>query len=152
MLALAGRECTVYAGGDVLPICMLWTVDLSCRSLALLMPLKHCGWYMGSEFHHQPFYFSWRSIALSLVCAITMMMLSEMWAFWDPFGKGMNVFSWSLGIASEIDNMLNEFYEQDTRVMVRKHAYMPPSRELNSFLAPEYDPGVRRTRMWIHAE
>ena len=30
-------------------------------------------------------------------------------------------------MAMEIDNMLNEFYEYDTRVLIRKHAYMDPS-------------------------
>lgn len=61
---------------------------------------------------------------LTLVCAVIMMILAEMWAMWDPFGKGMNTFSWTLGIASEIDNMLNEFYEAQMKAPVREHRFM----------------------------
>ncbi|XWW97451.1 hypothetical protein V2A60_005433 [Cordyceps javanica] len=67
---------------------------------------------------------TWRMSFLATTCAMVMMVLAEMWSLWDPFGLGMNTFSWTLGIASEIDNMLNEFYESENKVPVREHKFM----------------------------
>lgn len=123
MLALAGRECTVYAGCDVVPLCMLWTVDVCSRVVALVMPVRRCAWIDSARGS----YVTWPMGFLALVCTVIMMILAEMWSMWDPFGQGMNPFSWTLGIASEIDNMLNEFYESENKVPVREHKFMDVS-------------------------
>lgn len=134
MLALAGRETTVYTGGDVVPVCILVTVDVCCRMLALLIPIQRCSWFMADESEGGALVLSWKFVLLALVCAAVMTILEEMLTMWNPFGRAMNTFPWSLGIASEIDNMLNEFYEYDRGVMVRKHGYMQSSRERNEMM------------------
>ncbi|KAM3513511.1 hypothetical protein MY11210_002798 [Beauveria gryllotalpidicola] len=120
ILAFGGRECTVYASCDVIPNCTLWTVDICCRLIALSVPIRRCSWLVkpvGMDLIV-------RMALLVVMPAAAMLILAEMWSLWNPFGKGLNTFSWTLGIASEIDNMLNEFYESETKVPVREHKFM----------------------------
>lgn len=70
-------------------------------------------------------------IVMALISATVMTILEEMWCLWDPYGKAINTLTWTRGIASEIDHMLNEFYEYDTATLIRKHAYMGASAQLN---------------------
>lgn len=140
MLALAGRECSLFSYSDVAPVAFMWTVDLCCRALAFGSPIQNCDWLvnatdssdLGFQIPRLGAVLSW--IAVSIVSATILTILNEMWQLWDPFGKAVNAYSWSLGIASEIDNMLNEFYEYDTNILIRKHAYMDASAYFNGML------------------
>lgn len=140
MLAMAGRECSIFSKCDVTPVAVLWTVDVCCRAIAFGMPVQHCSWLLNttsgesSGFQFPTFGVLVSALGLSVLSATIMTVLAEMWTLWDPFGTAMNTFSWSLGIATEIDHMLNEFYEYDIKVLVRKHAYMDPSAELNGMI------------------
>lgn len=64
-------------------------------------------------------------IILALICTVGMMLLDEMWSMWDPYGRGINVHSWTLGIAMEIDAMINEFNEWKTMRVVQPHECVP---------------------------
>ncbi|KAK3186463.1 hypothetical protein K4F52_004764 [Lecanicillium sp. MT-2017a] len=137
MLALAGRECSIFSKRDVTPVAVLWTIDICCRAIAFGTPIQHCDWLVNGTsegFEIPSLEILGSALVMSVLSATIMAVLSEMWTLWDPFGKGMNTFSWSLGIATEIDHMLNEFYEYDTKVLVRKHAYMDPSAQLNGMM------------------
>lgn len=137
MLALAGRECSIFSKRDVTPVAVLWTIDICCRAIAFGTPVQHCDWLVNGTsegFEIPSLEVLGSALVMSVLSATIMAVLSEMWTLWDPFGKGMNTFSWSLGIATEIDHMLNEFYEYDTKVLVRKHAYMDPSAQLNGMM------------------
>ncbi|OAA69629.1 hypothetical protein ISF_02899 [Cordyceps fumosorosea ARSEF 2679] len=128
MLALAGRECTVYGGSDVIPLCMLWTIDVCSRGIAFTVPIRRCSWFMSTS----GLPLVWRMAILAVTSAMVIILLNEMWSLWDPFGRGVNTFSWTLGIASEIDNMINEFYESENKVPVREHKFMDSGEYLSS--------------------
>lgn len=140
MLALAGRECSIFSFLDVAPIAFLWSVHLAGWLIAMYCPVQNCDWLVSwtpHEFEDSgSLQFPSLSImvvmgVLSVLSAMLTTVLSEMWKMWDPFGAGTNTHAWTLGIATEIDNMLNEFYEYDTKGLIRKHAYMDPSAYLN---------------------
>ncbi|KAF7551110.1 hypothetical protein G7Z17_g5232 [Cylindrodendrum hubeiense] len=63
---------------------------------------------------------------ISAMSATILTLLQELWNMWDPFGKGINTFAWTLGIAREIDDMLNEYDEYDENSLIRVHSYMQP--------------------------
>ncbi len=47
---------------------------------------------------------------VTMTCAGAMIIIREMWSFWNPVGRAMNSFSWTLGIAAGMDLMVNDFY------------------------------------------
>ncbi|POR31561.1 Uncharacterized protein TPAR_08246 [Tolypocladium paradoxum] len=140
MLALAGRECGIFSFLDVAPIAFLWSVHLAGWLIAVYCPVQNCDWLVAwtPEEVEDSASLEFPSLSIMMVMAVLSVLsamlttiLSEMWKMWDPFGAGTNTHAWTLGIASEIDNMLNEFYEYDTKGLIRKHAYMDPSAYLN---------------------
>lgn len=137
-MALAGRQCAVSALNDVTPWAMLWTFDLTSRAVAICIPLQLGDFVRPSiavsEDIPLPPMFArlLRVMVVSVIGAIILTILEELWGLWDPFGKGLNTYSWTLGVAKEIDTMLNEFYESDDNVIVRKHSYFCPNIEENS--------------------
>lgn len=123
MMAMAGRECAVSTRNDVVPIAFLWTIDIASRILVFAMPIHNCGLLVKAR--------GTSGIALilsifflAIIGATHLTIVNEMWRMWDPFQEGVDSTAWACGVALEIDNMLNEFYEYDTSVLVRKHAYM----------------------------
>ncbi|PHH70688.1 hypothetical protein CDD82_6972 [Ophiocordyceps australis] len=147
MLARAGRELSVYSYHDVIPVALLWSVTVASWFIAYYHPIHQCGSFINVSKDDAPngvdlmpetgFY----PVSLGMlgimgvVAALSAMLLTvvdEMWKMWDPFGRGMNCFAFTLGIASEIDNMMNEFYEYDIKAFVRKHSYMDSSEWLNT--------------------
>ncbi|QUC16620.1 uncharacterized protein UV8b_00861 [Ustilaginoidea virens] len=136
MLALAGRECCIFSSSDIAPVTFLWALNVACHSVAILTPVYHCDWIVNTNRPSPindgslqwPESATWAAITGAAVVGATILsILNEMWNMWDPFGRGINTYSWTLGIAMEIDNMVNEFYEYDTKALIRKHAYMAPS-------------------------
>lgn len=132
MLSLAGRECSIFSYGDTSPVAFLWAMDIACHLLALGVPLQNCSWFIPSEPSSVLQYIFSESfvvmILIAAICASLLTLLDEMWRQWKPFDGGVNVESWTLGIASEIDNFVNEFHEYDSRVVIRGHAYMAQSQ------------------------
>lgn len=133
LFAMAGRDCGIYSLRDVVPITLLSVVDFCGRVVAFGVPVQNCEWIIRETDTqvHNPVapraeaFVAW--VVLSIISATVLSILDEMWRLWDPLGKSTNVYAWSLGIASEIDLMLNEFYEQDTSTLDRRHAYMDSS-------------------------
>ncbi|KAM4064504.1 hypothetical protein HRG_005131 [Hirsutella rhossiliensis] len=132
MLSLAGRECGIFSLTDVLPVVFLHSVSVAGWLIALYSPIQRCDWIVdwapdGSTGINLPTLNAMVPMAvLSLMSSMLTTVLAEMWMMWDPFGKGTNTYGWTLGIAMEIDNMLNDFYEYDTDALVRAHTYMDP--------------------------
>ncbi|KAM3456318.1 hypothetical protein NHJ6243_008237 [Beauveria neobassiana] len=120
MLALSGKQCRIYAGCDVIPICTLWIIDICCRMVVLFVPVRRCSWLVKTV----GLDLLVRIVLIVVASTMAMLLLAEMWSFWDPFGKGMSTFSWTLGLASELDNMLSEFWERETE---RRQHFMDPS-------------------------
>ena len=140
MLALAGRECSIFCYTDAVPQVFLWTIDIASRLLAFSIPGQNCGFFAATN--HAAASSSSASLPLkayhclamvlfALISASLVAILDEMWRMWDPFGRGLNLEAWTLGIAREIDNVLNDFYEGDDDddgggdgVLSRRHSYM----------------------------
>ncbi|KAH7152794.1 hypothetical protein EDB81DRAFT_789701 [Dactylonectria macrodidyma] len=59
-------------------------------------------------------------LGLSAVCAASLTLLQVVWGMWDPLGRGLNTYGWTLAIAKEIDEMLDDFKDGITRV----HSYV----------------------------
>ncbi|CEJ92927.1 hypothetical protein VHEMI08554 [[Torrubiella] hemipterigena] len=137
LFAMAGRDCGIYSLRDVVPITLLSVVDFCGRVVAFGVPVQNCEWIISetdAQVHNSvapraEIFVAW--VVLSIISAAVLSILDEMWRLWDPLGKSTNVYAWSLGIASEIDHMLNEFYEQDTSTLDRRHAYMGSSIPLS---------------------
>lgn len=132
MMALAGRECSVFAYRDVAPIAFLWAVDGSMRLIALVLPAQHCDYIINSprntagEMMFPTAMTILAMVGISAISSIILVLLQELWNMWDPFGRGINTFSWTLGIAREIDDMLNEYAEDDEKYLIRVHSYIRP--------------------------
>ncbi|KAI9155095.1 hypothetical protein HJFPF1_07663 [Paramyrothecium foliicola] len=132
MLAMAGRECTIFAGSDVAPVVLLWLLTICCWILAFLAPVAKCDMLVNATNptldHQMPgFHVFLAALPLSAVSAVLLSLLDELWRMWEPFRRGVNTFAFTLGLAKEIDNMVNQFYEDDSVVPVRRHAYIRPS-------------------------
>ncbi|RSL67133.1 hypothetical protein CEP51_012699 [Fusarium floridanum] len=124
MMAVAGRDCGIYAYRENLnPIAFLWTTDIVTRIVCLSIPIQTCttlSWPMITRVVFE-------IVGISIVTATTLTILDEMWGIWDPYAKGINAYSWTLGIAREIDSMLNDVYDsdwdKDGGLPLRKHGY-----------------------------
>ena len=153
-MALAGRQLGAMSLHDAHPHAMLWIVDLLTRLSILTLPLQlaialyppgspgaqeHDGrkcttYFIGREGSNNPgalpATLCWASLDVvilsSVAGALGFVILHELWGCWDPFGRGLNTFEWTLRIAMEIDTMLNEFYESDENAIVRRHSYHDP--------------------------
>ncbi|GJN71111.1 hypothetical protein PLICBS_005173 [Purpureocillium lilacinum] len=139
ILAQSGRECTVFAFTDAIPLECMWFVYVAGWLIALYAPLHHCNWFVQrtptelEATENQPLpavAILAVMAALSVLCSMLTTILSQMWRLWDPFGRGTNTYGWTLGIAMEIDDMLNEFDEYDAKEILRKHSYMDSSAYL----------------------
>ena len=141
MLALFGRQCSVYAYPDICPLVLMWTFYIGSAMSALFIPLQNCQWIVSST---NPMV---TGVALptamscmfmfimSIISSTILAVVDEMWSMWDPLGKAINTFSWTLGLAMEIDTMLNEFDEHDPKCFIRRQSYMgssgKPSRDFS---------------------
>ncbi|KAK2597405.1 hypothetical protein QQS21_005953 [Conoideocrella luteorostrata] len=122
MLALAGRECFIFSYSDVAPF-----------NSDRLSPV-------GEHLFQWPNWSTTFAIAvMAIIIGCLLTILTEMWNMWDPVGRGINMYSWTLGMAREIDNLLNEFYEYDKSALIRKHAYMNPSSHPDDMSAQTAD-------------
>ncbi|KAJ4245636.1 hypothetical protein NW757_009899 [Fusarium falciforme] len=138
LMAMIGRESSVYAYSDnVKPIAFLWTFDIVARVLCLSLPIQTCttlAWSMMGR--------AVLEIAgISVITATALTILNEIWGLWDPYAKGVNIYSWTLGVAREIDAMLNDVYDsdrdRDKGLPLRKHGYRVTNlglhRQMKSF-------------------
>ncbi|KAI8656039.1 hypothetical protein NCS55_01258100 [Fusarium keratoplasticum] len=122
LMAMIGRESSVYAYSDnVKPIAFLWTFDIVARVLCLSLPIQTCttlAWSMMGRA-------ALEIAGISVITATALTILNEIWGLWDPYAKGVNIYSWTLGVAREIDAMLNDVYDsdrdRDKGLPLRKH-------------------------------
>ncbi|KAM0429691.1 hypothetical protein ACHAPT_006297 [Fusarium lateritium] len=122
-LGIAGRESRIYAYWDFHPGVLLWVMDITTRVLCFVLPIQTCITLARAMMIRT----SLEILGMSIIGATTITALSEMWRLWDPYDKGINSYSWTLGIAREIDAMLNDDFDSD-RAMdkglpPRKHGY-----------------------------
>ncbi|KAF4979725.1 hypothetical protein FZEAL_4120 [Fusarium zealandicum] len=130
IMAISGRECSVFAFTDAVPITFLTTIDLMARIICLSLPWQVCASFQGVDPNRTMLEFA----GTSIISATALTILHEIRKLWDPFSKGLNTFAWTLGIAKEIDCMLNEFYgkdrgardERDVRIHGYAHREPPP--------------------------
>lgn len=133
MLGLAGRECAIYSTTDVRPKAFLNMIMVAGWIMASYSLLRRCDRFVDwspvpATSLHLPTLGVMGSMAtLSLLSATMTTVLAEIRRMWDPFGKGVNMDSWTLGIATEIINILNDFFEYDPDAVVRTHSYMDPA-------------------------
>ncbi|KAK0392002.1 hypothetical protein NLU13_1500 [Sarocladium strictum] len=127
LMALSGRQCHVSARIDAQPLALIWAFDIASLAVALILPLQ-IGYLFqsdGQTVHNpgdKPPVTSHASVSLcmllsAILSAAIITLIDELNGMWDPYGRGLNTFSWTLGIAMEIDTMLNEFYESDDNVI-----------------------------------
>ncbi|ODA79057.1 hypothetical protein RJ55_04648 [Drechmeria coniospora] len=122
MLSLAGRECTIFSHGDIAPMAFLWSVRLAGWLVALYNPVQSCQMLVNRTLAEDDsttrlpllnLSILFFMVVLAILSTTLTIIIREMWCMWDPFSKATNPYAWTLGIANEIDNMLNEFYEYD---------------------------------------
>lgn len=127
VMAISGRECLVYSYKDAVPIAFLrvfkgiasvmlfavpFFIDIEWKGMVLLKRLCLC-------------------LLIGCVGAAGLTILSEVDCMWKAFDKGMNSYAWSLGIAREIDKLLEEpedsvlhhRYGGEPNTSIRKHRY-----------------------------
>ncbi|KAG8354704.1 hypothetical protein FVEN_g7392 [Fusarium venenatum] len=127
VMAISGRECLVYSYTDAVPRAFLWVLKIIAKVMLLAVPL-----FINVD---------WKSLAVSkrlylclligAVGASGLTILDEIDCMWKAFKKGMNTYAWSLGIAREIDELLNEpndiirmhWYNGVPNSSIREHSY-----------------------------
>lgn len=127
VMAISGRECLVYSYKDAVPIAFLRVFKGIASVMLFAVPL-----FINIE---------WKGMVLSrrlclclligCVGAAGLTILSEVDCMWKAFDKGMNSYAWSLGIAREIDKLLEEpedsilhhRYGGELNTSIRKHRY-----------------------------
>ncbi|KAI8713492.1 hypothetical protein NCS52_01293900 [Fusarium sp. LHS14.1] len=155
MMGMHGRESSIYAYRDYsTPIVLLWIIDIATRVLCIGLPLQTCTVLSWSMMGRVVFEIT----GISLIAATAFTVLSEIWRLWDPHLKGINMYSWTLGVAREIDAMLNDVYDSDLDehrgLPLRKHGYDERKTPTNTPLRKdEYDerekPGYSEKEMPI---
>lgn len=126
-----GREAHVNTPRDVRPRVFTWTIFICVWLTILRHPIDNCHLLVNSRIASPaqpefPTFLTLKSmVVVSAIASLLLTLLSEAWSFWDPFNKGFNTYAWSLGIAMELDALLNQFHETEPAAMIRKHSYMP---------------------------
>lgn len=139
-MGTTGKDCNLNHPHDAVPWQLLWMITICARCLSLFYPINNCDYMVNSEAQGRGRNWSTHSAminmgAIALLSSAIITLLDEAWDFWDPFNRAINTYSWSLGIARELDMILNDFYEVDASMLSRKHAYMDipgPNRESKS--------------------
>ncbi|KAF4995644.1 hypothetical protein FDECE_12739 [Fusarium decemcellulare] len=78
-------------------------------------------------------------IPIIVIGATAFTILNEVTSLWDPYGRAVNMYSWTLGIAREIDCMMDEYDGTDLSTTGRRHGYnaakslVPPGPFRRSF-------------------
>ncbi|KFA51333.1 hypothetical protein S40293_04360 [Stachybotrys chartarum IBT 40293] len=133
-LAQTARDCTLFDYRDIAPLPLLWFIDIAVRIIVLYLPIHHCSFIVslttsrGSLDDQDtvvpvlPAFFP--ICAVAAACTFIMMMLEEIWRGWNPVECGINPVAYCLSLATELDCLLHDFYEYDSTVLIRKHAYM----------------------------
>ncbi|KAM5356590.1 hypothetical protein ACJ41O_003236 [Fusarium nematophilum] len=115
LMAMAGRECAVFAYTDVIPISFIWTLSITAWMLCLGIPIQACTVVDPAR----PYKTAFELLGIGLLGATALTVVNEIRGMWNPYGKGVNTFAWSLGIAREIDCMVNDFYRRDGKPAIR---------------------------------
>lgn len=121
---MVGRECCVSAYQDnVNPLAFLWTVDIAARLICASLPLQTCTTLAWSMMTRAVFEIA----GISVIAATSLTILDEIWRLWDPFAKSINMYSWTLGLAREIDLMVSGVYDsdmdKDSGLPLREHGF-----------------------------
>lgn len=132
-MSALGREIQVGTMRDVNPTIFLYTVYIASLILVIRLPIDNCSRLINSTLiisSAQPEIPTVRTLIsiffIAVLCALIITIVKEGWDMWDPLSSGhMNTDGWTLGIAMELDALLNQFYETDPGAMIRKHSYMP---------------------------
>jgi hypothetical protein len=128
-----GREIHVCTMRDVTPTVFLYTVYLAALALVIWLPIENCSRLINTTLvipSAQPEIPTIRTIFVlifaAIIFALLLTIVRQAWHMWNSLSSGvMNTDGWTLGIAMELDALLNQFYETDPAAMIRKHSYMP---------------------------
>jgi hypothetical protein len=101
-------------------------MNIACWIALITYPIRYCEMLINSGepdnmAHQIPTLMTilqWFAVAIP--GPVIMMLRDEMWGIWHPYKLGINVHSWILGIAREMDLLVNDFYEYKP---IRKHSY-----------------------------
>ncbi|KAH8174461.1 hypothetical protein LIA77_05880 [Sarocladium implicatum] len=149
-IAAMGRQLIISSFNDIHPKALLWTFVILSRFAILASPLQlalavqgpielgmtapeasqpQCTTYQ-DERDASTSHICWLPASVILLSclagALGLAIVDEVLECWDPFGRGLNTFAWTLGIAMEIDTMLHDFYETDDDAVVRKVSFKMP--------------------------
>ena len=117
-MALSARESLIYSHDDVTPVGFLNLFGVIARGMCLMVPfVLDFDWDSLSMTHRiLPWLF------ITFVSATGLTIFGETSRLWKTFRR-MNTYAWTLGIAQEIDKLLQ--YENGWEgVDERKHRYM----------------------------
>ena len=124
-----GRECSLNHPRDAIPCVLIWMISICVGALTIFYPVNNCDYIVNSELRAEGI--NWPTLStmnnmfsVAVLCSAIISLLGEAWDMWDPFGRGINTYAWSLGIAMEVDMMLNDFYEFESSMLIRKHSFM----------------------------
>ncbi|KAJ3511607.1 hypothetical protein NM208_g15411 [Fusarium decemcellulare] len=135
IMAVSGRECTVFSYPDAAPLSFLWALGLTASALCFIFPIQLCA----EIDRRHPIETSLKFLAIVVISATAFTVLIEVTGLWDPYGRAVNMYSWTLGIAREIDCMMDEYDSTDFNAAGRRHGYnatesvVPPGPFRRSF-------------------
>ncbi|KAH7141236.1 hypothetical protein B0J13DRAFT_54509 [Dactylonectria estremocensis] len=107
MMALTGRELTTFAYHDGAPAGCLWVSSASVVVSCIAIPVHNCEMFTAYDSKIPTAMDIVAMLGLSAVGAGVLCLLLTLWAVWDPFRRGLNIFAWTLGIAMDVDVELN---------------------------------------------
>lgn len=104
VMAISGRESLIYSYNDVVPIAFLRVFGAIAHGMCLFVPfIGGLKWKDLSLAARMPWW-----LLIGFISSSGLMILDEIFRLWKAFAKGMNVYAWSLGIAREVDKLLQE--------------------------------------------
>ncbi|RGP65772.1 hypothetical protein FSPOR_7033 [Fusarium sporotrichioides] len=125
VMAISGRECLVYSYRDAVPVAFLQVFKSIAMGMLFAVPF-----FINIDLKRMTTS-EWLCLCLliGVVGTAGLTILSEIDCMWKAFNKGMNTYAWSLGIAREIDKLLeepcdstlNHRYDGEPNVSIRKH-------------------------------
>lgn len=117
-MALSARESLIYSHDDVIPVGFLNLFGIIARGMCFAIPfILDFDWDSLSMPHR---ILPWLFVAFVSAAGLTI--LGETSRLWKTFRR-MNTYAWTLGIAQEIDKLLQDQNGRED-VDMRKHGYI----------------------------
>ena len=110
------------------PRAFIKLMDFAFQFGALLTPIRNCNMFVNNTMNFEGYRIpTINEIVYLLIFPIpiagVLIIRDKMWKMWDPFQKGVDMQSWSLGIARMIDALVNDYDYSVDRVIL-PHAYI----------------------------